>query len=65
MSDNAEKVLKQMYDKYIRTSNNDWQSINTLVGKQLESLGLVTSNILGEFKLTKSGISYLDRKSVV
>ena len=58
MSDNAEKVLKQMYDKYIRTSDNDWQSINTLGGKQLESLGLVTSNILGEFKLTKSGISY-------
>lgn len=58
MSDNAEKVLKQMYDTYIRTSDNDWQSINTLVGKQLESLGLVTSNTLGEFKLTKSGISY-------
>lgn len=58
LSDNAEKVLKQMYDKYIRTNDNDWQSIDTLAGKQLESLGLVTSNILGEFKLTKSGFSY-------
>lgn len=60
MSDNAEKVLKQMYDKYIRTGNNDWQNINTIAGKQLESLGLVTSNILGDFKLTKSGIVYFD-----
>lgn len=59
MSDNAEKVLKLMCDKYIRTSDNDWQSIDTLAGKQLESLGLVTSNIQGEFKLTKSGFSYL------
>ena len=60
MSDNTEKELKQMYDKYIHTGDNDWQSINTIAGKQLKSLGLVTSNVLGEFKLTKSGIAYFN-----
>lgn len=58
MSDNAEKVLKQMYDEYIRTNDSDWQNINTLAGNQLKSLGFVTSNTLGEFKLTTAGIAY-------
>lgn len=59
MSDTAEKILKQMYDEYLRTNDADWMNINTFIGKQLESLGYVEQNTLGEFKLTKSGIEYM------
>lgn len=60
MNDIAEKTLKQMHDEYLRTGDNDWQNINTTVGKQLKSFGYVTDNIQGEFKLTDNGIAYFE-----
>lgn len=39
MTEIAEKTLKQMYDEFLRTGATDWMSINSVVGKQLESLG--------------------------
>lgn len=59
MTNVAENVLKQMYDEYLRTNDADWMNINTSIGKQLETLGYVQSNILGEFKLTGAGIAYM------
>lgn len=61
MTDIAEKALAKMYSEYSGTGVNDWQSIDSPVGKQLASMGLVTENILGEFKLTNTGIAYMDR----
>lgn len=58
MTDIQEKTLKQMHDEYLRTGDADWMSIDTPIGKQLKSLGYVTDNLLGEFKLTDNGISY-------
>lgn len=57
MTDIAEKALKRLYDEYVRTGVNDWQSIETPAGRQLASMGLVRENILGEFKLTNQGIA--------
>ncbi len=61
MTNMQEKALQQMYDKYMQTGVNDWQTIDTLVGKQLVDLGLVTSNVLGEFQLTDLGISQMSK----
>lgn len=60
MTDIAEKTLKQMYDEYLRTGDADWMNINTPVGKQLKSLGYVTDNTQGDFKLTDKGIAYFE-----
>lgn len=60
MTDIAEKTLAKMYSEYSETGVNDWKSIDTPAGKQLASMGLVTENILGEFKLTDAGISYME-----
>ncbi len=57
MTEIAEKALKRLYDEYMRTGVNDWQSIETPAGRQLASMGLVRENILGEFKLTNQGIA--------
>lgn len=54
----TKNTLNRLYDEYVRTGVNDWQSIETPVGKQLASMGLVAENILGEFKLTDQGIAY-------
>lgn len=59
MNDIAEKILKQMYDEYLRTSESDWQSINSSVGRQLESLGFVEQNVQGDFRLTDAGIEHM------
>ncbi|MDE5965865.1 MAG: hypothetical protein K2G89_03440 [Lachnospiraceae bacterium] len=59
MTDIQEKTLKQMYDEYLKTGSADWIDISTPVGKQLADLGYVTENLLGEFKLTKSGIQHM------
>lgn len=61
MTEIAEKTLKQMYDEFLRTGATDWMSINSVVGKQLESLGYVHQNNLGEFELTKAGIAYMSK----
>lgn len=61
MTDIAEKTLKQMYDEFLRTGTVDWMSVNSTAGKQLESLGYVHQNTLGEFELTKSGIVYMSK----
>ena len=61
MTDIAEKTLAKMYSEYSNTGVNDWQSIETPVGKQLASMGLVTENVLGDFKLTDTGIAYMER----
>lgn len=61
MTNLQEKTLQQMYDKYLQTGVNDWQAIDTSVGKQLVSLGLVTGNVLGEFQLTDSGIAQMSK----
>lgn len=61
MNDILEKTLKQMYDEFLRTGGADWMSIDTVVGKQLESLGYVHQNTLGEFELTKAGIAYMSK----
>lgn len=58
MTEITEKALNRLYDEYVRTGVNDWQSIETPIGKQLASMGLVSENILGEFKLTDQGIAY-------
>ena len=58
MTDIQEKTLKQMHDEYLRTGDADWMNISTPVGKQLKSLGYVTDNTQGEFKLTDKGILY-------
>lgn len=60
MTDIAEKELKKLYDEYVRTGDNDYQSINTSAGIQLESLGLVKRNVLCEFILTSAGIEYME-----
>lgn len=60
MTDIAEKTLKQMYEEYLKTKDADWMNINTTVGKQLKSLGYVTDNTQGDFKLTGKGISYFE-----
>lgn len=59
MTNIAEKTLKRLYDEYMRTGINDWQNIISSTGKQLVSLGLVTENVQGEFKLTDEGIIYM------
>lgn len=61
MTDMQEKALQQMYDKYMQTGVNDWQTIDTLVGNQLVSLGFVTGNVLGEFQLTNLGIAQMSK----
>ena len=61
MNEVAEKTLEKMYSEYSSIGVNDWQSISTPVGKQLASIGLVTENVLGEFKLTNAGIAYMER----
>ncbi len=58
MTEIAEKALKRLYDEYVRTGVNDWQAIDTPVGKQLAAIGLVKENVLGEFKLTDQGIAH-------
>lgn len=58
MTEIAEKTLKRLYDEYVRTGVNDWQSIDTPVGKQLAAIGLVKENVLGKFKLTDQGITH-------
>ena len=60
MTDIQEKTLKQMYDVYLHTGDADWMNISTPVGKQLKSLGYVTDNTQGDFKLTDKGISYFE-----
>ena len=60
MNEIAEKTLAKMYSEYSKAGVNDWISIDTPVGKQLASMGLVTENILGEFKLTNAGIAYME-----
>lgn len=60
MTDILEKTLKQMYDEYLKTKDADWMNINTSIGKQLKSLGYVTDNTQGEFKLTDKGFSYFE-----
>jgi len=60
MTDITEKTLKQMYDEYLRTKDADWMSISTPIGKQLKTLGYVTDNTQGDFKLTSKGISYFE-----
>lgn len=59
MANATEKTLKQMYDEYLQTGDADWLNIDSVTGKQLEQMGFVTQNILGEFKLTSAGISYM------
>lgn len=49
-----------MYEEYLKTKDADWMNINTTVGKQLKSLGYVTDNTQGDFKLTGKGISYFE-----
>lgn len=61
MTDMQEKALQQMYDKYMQTGVNDWQTIDTLVGNQLVALGFVTGNVLGEFQLTNLGIAQMSK----
>lgn len=61
MNETTEKTLAKMYSEYSNTGANDWQSISTPVGKHLASIGLVTENVLGEFKLTNAGIAYMER----
>lgn len=61
MTDMQEKALQQMYDKYMQTGVNDWQTIDALVGNQLVSLGFVTGNVLGEFQLTNLGIAQMSK----
>jgi len=56
MTNIAEKALKQLYDEYVRTGINDWQSIDSAAGKQLVSLGLARDNVQGDFMLTDEGI---------
>ncbi|MCM1233497.1 MAG: hypothetical protein NC489_25560 [Ruminococcus flavefaciens] len=60
MTSIAENALKTLYDEYVRTGNNDWQNIDTVAGKQLESLGFVEANVLGDFKLTDAGIACME-----
>lgn len=60
MTDIQEKTLKQMYDEYLKTGDADWINISTPVGKQLKSLGYVTDNTQGDFKLTNKGISHFE-----
>lgn len=60
MNDIQEKTLRKMYDEYLHTRDADWMNISTTIGKQLKSLGYVTDNTLGEFKLTENGISYFE-----
>lgn len=59
MTSVAEKALKQLYDEYVRTGVCDWKDISTPAGKHLASIGLVTENLFGEFKLTDFGIAYM------
>ncbi len=58
MTDALKSVLKQMYDEYLRTGCADWISISNPVGNQLKTLGYVTDNVQGDFKLTDKGIGY-------
>lgn len=55
----AEEALKQLYDEYVRAGVNGWKDIGTPAGKHLASMGLVTENLLGEFKLTDLGIAHM------
>lgn len=61
MTDIADRTLKQMYDEYLQTGINDWQNIDTVVGNQLESLGLAEKNVQGDFKLSDAGIMYMSK----
>lgn len=58
MTDVLKSVLKQMYDEYLRTGDADWMSISNPAGKQLQTLGYVTDNVQGDFKLTDKGLGY-------
>lgn len=60
MTDMLENTLRKMYDEYLRTGDADWMNISTPVGKQLKSLGYVTDNTQGDFKLTGEGIEYFN-----
>lgn len=62
MTDTAEKILKQMYDEYLRTGVDDWMSISTPIGNQLEAMGFAKPNVQGDFKITKLGIKYMSEK---
>lgn len=68
MSETAEKILQALYDEYNRTGTADYCNAAALSGlpgrqadlgvSQLESFGYIKRNVLGEAKLTKSGILY-------
>ena len=69
IQDNADKLLRALFDKYLCTGINDFCNIDTIsdlpssenasAARYLKSLEYVKSNTLGEFKLTDAGIKHL------
>ena len=69
IQDDADKVLKALFDNYLRTGINDFCNIDTIsdlpssehasAARHLKSLGYVKDNVLGEFKLSDAGIKHL------
>ena len=67
MTKTAEKVLKSLYNEYMRTKINDFVEISTVSNlpsiannkaiEELVSLGCIKEDVIGNVQLTDFGIS--------